>query len=303
MNPYLTIALIGLLLKIWAGFRLHQYWRFGADRVWLLLFLIAAYAQAVIEITGYLFLLDKSAEIITVAMHGYYLTFTLIIVIFPFSVSTIIRNAIHPLFVASAIVVIALFTHLLISTPLIVEGYERTQYAVTRIPGDYYWVFQAMAITMIILCVSLLAQSYRYSNSELIRIKSANLLIGFIPFGIIITCILVGLRMGSTFTAAGILPLLVSIYVVVLAENLRDDRLLDLRAYLPWTRKARLLRRLAAPMRRTGLNHEEVRELAELYRRTLEHQNRRTRLSKAADTSPSSVREFGPPAAKHAPRH
>lgn len=295
MNPYFATALIGLVLKIWAGYRLHLHWRTDPGRIWLLLFLAIAYLQTIAETIGYIAFPNGTEQTVTTIMHCYYLAVTAMIIIFPFSVATAVQKVITPLFVIVGIVLYALFIYALLETDLIVKGYQRFFYLATRIPGDFYWVFQSMALITLLLCTSLLVQSYRSSNNEIIKIKSANLLIGFIPLLVVISPIVIAMRMGVSINAAGVLPFLISIYIVVLAENLRDDRLVDLRAYLPWTRKARLLRRLAAPMRRAGLNHEEIRELAELYRRTLEHQNRQVRLSRAAEAAPAApVAEFDP---------
>lgn len=286
MNPFLIIALIGLLLKIWAGYRLNRNWRFSADRIWLLLFLVTSYLQTVVEVIGYSQLSGSTADEVTLIMHTYYLLITATVIIFPFSVATILGKAIHPMFSILAAVVYAVFSYALLSTDLIVRGYEVTHYIATRDAGRFYWVFQSMAITSLLLCLVMLIQSCRKSRDEVIRIKSANLLIGFVPFCGALTGIIVAMRMGSSITAAGILPLLISIYIVILVENLRNDRLLDLRAYLPWTEKARLLRRLTRPLREAGADRETIRELAAAYRLELDNQNRRLRRSGAAAAEP-----------------
>lgn len=131
----------------------------------------------------------------------------------------------------------------------IVAGSTLLQQTYTRQPGDYYWAFQLIALLSLALCVLVPAVLYHTSEKELHRIKSANMLIGVAGLAFVLVSVITLMQLGVPITAAGILPLVLSLYLLVVAECLRDEFVRDLRAEVPGTQKWREVRALTRHLR------------------------------------------------------
>lgn len=62
-------------------------------------------------------------------------------------------------------------------------------------------------------------------------------------------CVIVAMQMGFKINAVGILPLCMVIYVVALIQNMHPANIPDYTVFIPWSKKARLIRKLTQHIR------------------------------------------------------
>lgn len=269
MNPYLAMALIALAAKAWATFRLKQHWNNSIESKVFLFLLVAAYLQTVCELSNYILLNVQPAHYGLLAMRGYYVFTTLSLIILPMSIGSLVTKRISVFFALSATVLCIAASYLFIFTDLIVAGFSRLEHSYTRIAGPYYWAFQTFALLSMLLSISFLGKSYYATKDEVTRAKSANLLIGFVPLFLTVVSIVFLMRLGIAINAAGLFPLLVSLYLIALAENITTNKVVDMRAYIPWSKKARIMREVLKPLKVVDLSPIDSKELAKKYEQKL----------------------------------
>jgi hypothetical protein len=269
MNPYLILALTGLAIKLWASYRLKQNWTPSAEGWLVLLFLVVIFTHAILEITTYLLIQSEHTEAFSYLLSGYYAITTSILILLPFSISAILNQKTYKLFIGAAIGGFLLITYLITGTDWIIEDYRRLQYTITRVPGEHYIIFQTIALTSALFCISILIKSHSRSNCQITRVKSDNLMIGFIPLAALVISVIIAMQMGAPINASGIAPLLLSIYAVAMAENIKPSDVVDWTIYIPWSKKARLARKLSKPFRVVNLKQSDSKELAKEYEQAL----------------------------------
>ena len=262
-NPYLYMALTALAVKIYIGITLGRHWRPGLDL--FLVFLVCSGLQTLFEITNFILLSANKPMLIDMVMDGYYLTLIATVVLLPFSVAAIIGEKFNAYFVIGAIVVFAMMTVMLLGSNLLIQGYEPITYSYTRVAGEYYWTFQVLILTTYFYNATMLYQAYKATDQELIKVKCANMLFGFVWLLGFVIIIVFTMQFGVKLNAAGIFPIVMSVYLIFMSINIRDDRVFDIRSKLPWTEQYKLIQQVIRPYQYKTVEPIDSKELTKKY--------------------------------------
>lgn len=268
-NPYLWLALAGLAIKLWATYRLRQEWKPSPEAVMCSLLLVLSLSLTVVELCGYYVLIQAPETNVVPLMKGYYALFSANLISLPMFAYVITRQRYGPLIIAINLSVTLVLAYLIVFTGTVIADVTRLEYTYTRVAGEYYWVFQGLSITAIFVILHIAYSGYSQGKDEIQRVKSMNLFIGFAPYALFIVGVIVLMKLGVVVNAAGIGPLLLAIFTLVFAENARRNELHDLRAYVPWTRKAKMIRAISRPIRTVNLSPNACKELPKQYNDTL----------------------------------
>ena len=233
----------GLLVKCWIVKRIW-FLRQSPVAAFVLVIAVISSLHSLLDIYNYYRVLFPQNADMMVFLRVYH---ALVIFIFIFSFVLAIAVVKGKLLWGSILPAIFLSAFLFgwfVFTDDFVVGAKLLPQSYTRVPGDYYWVFQLL--TLIVLLVNIMVPCWLYYSStiEIERVRSANILLGVSLISLTLGGVVLLMKLGVPINAAGVLSLALSIYLLILAECFRDNATRDLRVYIPWTRKARLMRRL-----------------------------------------------------------
>ena len=242
------LTLVSVAIKIWVSRRLWQC-RNSPVAALALAVVAVSYAQSVLEIYGYYRVVFPGGVDMTVPLRLYHAFVAVYLLLMCVLAASVIKSRLY--FRATVLVaLIALpITVWFIASDDIVAGATLLQQAYTRQPGEYYWAFQVIVLLALFLCIGLPMLFYFTSAKELQKIKSANMLIGVAALTCALVVVMLLMHVGVPITAAGILPIVLSVYLLVTAESLRDEFVRDLRAEVPGTAKWREVRALTKHLR------------------------------------------------------
>lgn len=266
-NPYLYMTLIGLIVKIWAAYRLRQNISVPGARL-CMAFLAVAYAQTVLELYGF-YLLEYPGQNTVLLLKLYYVSVATILILLPLLLNVLIHQYFELQLGVISVIVWAVIALLILNTDTIIAGARPLAFAITRIEGEYYWIFRVFSLTLLTMTLLSLLRAYRVADNEISRAKSANFLIGFIPLICTLFLIVVLMKLGVPITAAGSLPLLLSIIILVMAENIRSDCIFDLRVFIPWSKKAQRIRQITRPLSIVSMQAETAKHSVNEYDKAL----------------------------------
>lgn len=267
-NPYLYMALMGLLVKIWAAYRLRQNRAVPGARL-CMLFLGVAYAQTVLELYGFYLLGYPNNQNILILLKLYYASVAAMLILLPLLFSLLVSGHVKLLTLSISSVVWAVMALLILDTSIIIAGAQPLRFAITRVAGEHYWIFQVFCLTQLVMIFLGLFRFYRTADSEVARVKSANLMIGFVPLFSVLILIIVLMKLGVPITAAGSLPLLLSVIIFVMAENIRSDHIFDLRIFIPWSKKAQRIWQISKPLCVISIQAEAAKDSVSTYDKAL----------------------------------
>lgn len=262
-NPYIYMALAALVLKLVIARSLGKQWRPGLDL--FLVFLVLSTVQTIFEILSYFLVESSSAWLVNAVINSYYLMLIASAILLPFSVAAIIDQQINQYLVIVAITLMGLMTVMLLGTDLIVRGYRVVGFFHTRIPGDYYWTFQVLILTTFLYNAINLFSHYRKSSREITKVKCANMLFGFIWVLFLVFGIVFAMAYELPVNGAGIFPLAMSIYLLFMSINIRNDKVFDIRAKLPWTAQYKAIQEVIRPYVYKSMEPIDAKELQEKY--------------------------------------
>lgn len=266
MNPYLFMTLIGVSAKLWAFIYLRRRWQPRYLHKLLLGLVLVLLAQSTCELMLYAFAHDPGSTHTYWSLVGYYLFTFGTITILPYVALEVVEGRVNPYLAVIAVTAVATTTTMLLFSRLIIADAVPVHYSLTRVPGPYYWVFQVSALMAVLYTIVTLVTACR-SQDIFIRAKATNLLLAFLPVFTFAVCIVVLMQMGYKINAVGILPLCMVIYVAALLQHLEDNSIPDYTLLIPWSKKARLVRRLTRHIRqvhREGLKEDTKNEYQHL---------------------------------------
>lgn len=261
MNPYLVMTLAGVAAKTWFFWHLTRNWRDTRLHRLLLALALVLLAQSGCELLLYAFAGGTGAAGYW-SLIGYYIFTFGTIALLPFIAVEIVERRPNPYLTVIAITAGTAVVALLLFTRTIIADVTPMHYSLTRVPGPYYWVFQLSALLTVLFTVVTLAGARRSANL-FVRAKATNLLLAFLPVFVFAVTVVIAMQMGLKFNAVGILPLCFVIYVAALLQHTDPHRIPDYTLYIPWSKKARLVRELTRHVRsinRDGVTPDARRE-------------------------------------------
>lgn len=262
-NPCFYIAIAALLIKLYIGAVIQCNWRPGISL--FALFLICSTLQTISEVIHFIAFSYKLSALALISMDAYYLTMLATIVALPFSVSAVISRPLSNYLGGVAILVFLTVGLGILVTDYFIQGYKPIMYSYTRIAGDYYWTLQALTFAVYSYNFYMLLSTYKKTDQELIRVKCANMLFGFIWLFLTLLAVVILMNLGFEINAGGILPLAMSVYLIFMFIDIKDDRVYDIRTKLPWTKQYKLIQEIIEPYQYKSDKPIDSRELTKKY--------------------------------------
>lgn len=113
---------------------------------------------------------------------------------------------------------------LILFTDYIISGAMRTSYSVSRVPGDYYWVFQAYSLLFNLSGMVLIWRSYVKAKNPLDKKRHIVIFYSFLPIVMTGIIILLLMQIGLDINFSIFLPLSTLLFVIVylFTENRSD---------------------------------------------------------------------------------
>ncbi len=136
---YISFTCISILGKLWALAVVKRSWQQSILHVLTAVFIGLFLTQSTFELMLYIFSKESIAG--EVALTGYYICAFTTISILPFIIIKLTRYRIHKSIFQFVIILNACVISMLIGSDMILSGIDHTGIALTRIPGEYYWVF------------------------------------------------------------------------------------------------------------------------------------------------------------------
>ena len=135
---------------------------------------------------------------------------------------------------------------LLMFTPYIIKGAQPMGISITRVHGEYYYLFQIFALLQLSTSIFLVIKTIFDGNQKsIIRAKSSVIFASFLPMFLAITIILFLMSLGVNINMVIILPITSTIFVWGCWYTVTNEKIIDLSTFIPvtpsWKRKRELL--------------------------------------------------------------
>ena len=131
-------------------------------------------------------------------------------------------------------------------TPYIIKGAQPMGISITRVPGEYYYLFQIFVLLQLSTSIYLVIKTIFDGNKKsIIRAKSSVIFASFLPMFLAITIILFLMSLGVNINLVIILPITSTIFVWGCWYTVTNEKIIDLSTFIPvtpsWKRKRELL--------------------------------------------------------------
>ena len=222
------------LLFYWAGSSLTQ----NRSSLTLFALLVLMTICNGIEIIGYKYY--DNPEAVEIFLRVYYVS---LMIIFAFLVQLVLLSVFENLSKKIDWLnfgVVALICLLLLLTDLVVAGAQSNGYSVTRVPGGFYWVAPVYASTMLFVALTLIAYGYVKSNLPGEKVQFIYLFLAVLSLAIPVLVAIAAMALGYSINAAFIFPIGVTCFLGFLTHAIQNDKLLDIRFWLPFTTRNQL---------------------------------------------------------------
>ncbi len=195
-------------------------------------------------------------------------------------ISLVILNFVHSLGLAIAV--------LIFFSDLIIADVEILHSTITRVPGDFYFLFQLFAICELISCIYIICKK-TFTLSErnnVIRARSSIILISLMPLLMSVLIIIFLMALGFRVNAVVIVPIATTIFLGGCIYACSNSRIIDFSILIPgtlsWRKKNKLLFFLYAGNDQINLQ-DKLLELEKLYIEDALKKNK-GKITKAAKT-------------------
>lgn len=257
------LTVFGLALKIFAAHVLSKHWEVAGSRA-CLIFIAITYAQAVVELYGYFLLANPNGgELLLLKL--YFILVLAAILMLPVMIDIVLYQQLRLIRSLICVLVWAYLAAAILGTDLLVAGAERLAQAITRIPGPYYGLIPVIILFTVIYCYFSLIKAFKTSSSEFIRVKAFNLLFGlsFVLFTLCVVTLL--MRLGVAITAAGVLPVAIGVFSIILVMQTNPVSLFDFRAITPATEKFKQIFRQSRHIHTVSVDPRHCKDLINDY--------------------------------------
>jgi len=123
------------------------------------------------------------------------------------------------------------------STELVIVGIQPTEYSMTRIPGEYYWLFQIYMIAGLLLAAAILAAGVFLLEKGLKRKRCTILFVAILPFIAGTIGVVVAMKLGWQINATIVTSSTITIFLIVLIYTERESQLFKLLINIPGTKE------------------------------------------------------------------
>lgn len=239
---YLGLTLISLVIKIFVYTKFKQIYNATTHHLLIMLFITILVVQSTFELALYYFAYQPNELGALLSLKGYYLCLFGIILCLPYLAIKISGKNIKEYYGVLGIVVYAGFFALIALTDWIIAGtmVEASTQSITKIAGQYYWLFQVSALLSVLFIISTLISQFK-NKDFIIRTRCINLAIAFIPVFVFSFLIIFIMALGVKLNAVGVLPFCFVIYAAALAHNANAQKQPDYLVFIPYSKKNKIL--------------------------------------------------------------
>ena len=223
-------ALIAMVAKLWILWTYrHNILKQSFENTLLLMFLGFLALHNVAEIGVYV-MEDLKYRILL--MDGWY-----VFAIFSIATATTFAIAIFneriAKYVRPVMVTAALILALsIVFTDFVIMGYKNNGSVMTKVAGQHYYLYQIFALAS---CLTMLVffMFGAFSANMMKKVKSVMMLLGLLPFVLIIAVVITAQQMGSSIHAGAAIPIAMTFFLWVLTHASSKDRLLNPLVFIP----------------------------------------------------------------------
>ncbi len=176
---------------------------------------------------------------------------------------------------------------LIVFTDFIIADSKMLHSTITRIPGEFYFLFQMFSIIELITCIYIICKkTFSYSEKDnIIRARSSIILISMLPLLISVLTVIFLMALGVKVNAVVIVPITTTIFLAGCIYACSNNKIFDFSILIPgtlsWSRKNNLFFFLYAGEEKINLQDQLLR-LEKLYIEEAMKKNG-GKISKAAD--------------------
>ncbi len=213
----------------------------GISRYFIALLVTLTIAN-IVELLGYPYfhLVETLPDVMTFFLKIYYVT---LIFLFSFLLQitiAIVRRKSSFRFSIPNLTLAVLFSCFMFATDLFVSGVESIGYTITRVPGEYYYVFQIYALVMLFSSIGVCIYGYFSAGNHYSKIQCTYVILSVVMMSTPIFLAMAAMSLGMRVNAAVILPIGVSLFLIILTYALNAKGIYNLRVWIPGTQMFKL---------------------------------------------------------------
>ena len=243
MDVFIFIpASVALLVKIAiAYFSRRQLFKSEITRTFTFLLVVLTISN-IVELLGYYFL--DTTQFSTIGLKLYYACLLFMFACLLQISILIVNKGVGKRIALVNYAICTILSCLIVFTDLIVAGAISIGYTLTKLSGEYYYLFQLYAVSMLMLSLGVCIYGYKKSEVHYNRIQSMYVLIAvfFLALPILVALFLMSLEI--ELSAAVILPIGMTLFLIIITYALNAEGLYDLRVWVPGTKMFQLHRSL-----------------------------------------------------------
>ncbi len=242
---FMSLTVAGLIIKMLALFSALDLYENEITYKKLEFLIGIQLLQTICEFAGYM--AAPNFWLADYLLRFYYITTFSTMLLIPLLIFEI--NAIHinKLVEKACFFSIIITGYLLLFSNLIIAGTGHTGINFTRIAGPLYGMYQLFAIGSIIFCFTILLKA-RTKQNGLNRVKANNLTVSFSLYAGYFFSIIILMVFFKGINATGVLPVLMSIFILCIAKSLSKKQIYDLSYWIPFSKRRRLINQLIKPL-------------------------------------------------------
>ncbi|MEO0444076.1 MAG: hypothetical protein AAFZ92_10115, partial [Pseudomonadota bacterium] len=241
---YIAFTLMGIVVKLWALKVISQTWKQTLLYQLVTLFILLFLCQSTFELM--LYFMEESSVSGFVALKGYYLFTLLMASTLPFMVARFSRYSIPKQLVLGIGLANVMTLSLLLFSETIILGVDHTGITLTRIAGRHYWLFQLAVLISVLYSIYILFLCKK-STSNFVKIRANNILLSFSLVACFVIGIIIVMHFVEGINAVGLLPLLASLFIFAIVDDIRSKNIVDYSYWVPFSKKRQQINQLVRP--------------------------------------------------------
>lgn len=233
MSIYVVPAILALMAKLIVVFIYRQ--NLLANKHFTLMVLIFACHNLCEVLVFWEYFSDIRADYL---MRVYYVVTLVSLAAITFYVANISEQR-SRLYAPVLLSLLGIVSALLLFSNHIVSGIKSLEYVFTAVRGDQYWLFQAVAITVIMQMAYLLYRGYRKAVDHDVQIRCAYTALALMPQVFAAFLVIALMNMGFNVNGAMILPVATTLFVAIMLISEDQHRITDIRRFIPFSDERR----------------------------------------------------------------
>ncbi len=150
---------------------------------------------------------------------------------------------------------------LILTTNLVVSGYESIGYSVTAMKGDFYSLFQLPALTFLISTIVFLIMGYNNATKPSTKVTCLYTLFALLPFVFGVVGVIVLMAFGYKINAMMVIPIASTLFILITLKTEFRHKITDIRRLLPFSNERRATAEMLQVMSKYAMQDISHKEL------------------------------------------